>query len=135
LAPWLEHEVGRVYAEIREAVLTDPTKPVTNDEFEAEAARVATFTTRPRGHCSPLHRAVRLSVMLTWPTPDTPSPAFDALITLARAIAATRTLTATAHTKSRSRGASHATPELRMRALPVRLACIRIATSRLPVRS
>jgi len=40
---WLEQEVNRTYAQIREAVRTDPVKYRTNDEFEATAAALKQF--------------------------------------------------------------------------------------------
>jgi spore coat protein CotH len=39
-ADWLEQEARRAYEQIREAVLADPVKPYTNEEFEAEVAVV-----------------------------------------------------------------------------------------------
>jgi len=45
-AGWLEQEVQRAYEQIREAVLADPVKPYTNEEFEAEVAVVIDLARR-----------------------------------------------------------------------------------------
>ncbi|HET9360472.1 MAG TPA: CotH kinase family protein [Vicinamibacterales bacterium] len=45
-ADWLGQEVQRAYEQIREAVLADPVKPYTNEEFEAEAAVVIDLARR-----------------------------------------------------------------------------------------
>ena len=42
-APWLEAEVGAVYAQIREAALEDPVKPVSNGEFEQAVSDLRSF--------------------------------------------------------------------------------------------
>jgi hypothetical protein len=45
---WLVREVTRVYQQIREAVLADPFKPYTNNQFDAAFAELLTFArTRP----------------------------------------------------------------------------------------
>jgi spore coat protein CotH len=45
-ADWLGQEVQRSYEQIREAVLADPVKPYTNEEFEAEVAVVIDLARR-----------------------------------------------------------------------------------------
>jgi spore coat protein CotH len=45
-ADWLGQEARRAYEQIREAVLADPVKPYTNEEFEAEVAVVIDVTRR-----------------------------------------------------------------------------------------
>jgi spore coat protein CotH len=45
-ADWLEQEAQRAYEQIREAVLADPVKPYTNQEFEAEVAVVVDLARR-----------------------------------------------------------------------------------------
>jgi len=45
-AGWLEQEAQRAYEQIREAVLADPVKPYTNEEFEAEVAVVIDLARR-----------------------------------------------------------------------------------------
>ena len=45
-ADWLGREAQRAYEQIREAVLADPVKQFTNEEFEAEAAVVIDLARR-----------------------------------------------------------------------------------------
>ncbi len=45
-ADWLGQEAQRAYEQIREAVLVDPVKPYTNEEFEAEVAVVIDLVKR-----------------------------------------------------------------------------------------
>jgi CotH kinase protein len=45
---WLEREIQREYGQIREAALTDPVKPYTNDEFEQAVSDLGVFA-RHRG--------------------------------------------------------------------------------------
>jgi hypothetical protein len=46
---WLEREVDRHYALIQAAVQADPTKPYTNDEFEAAVSFVRNFARERAG--------------------------------------------------------------------------------------
>ena len=46
---WLESEIQNEYAQIREAVLADPVKPFTNDQFEQSVAALIDFA-RYRGN-------------------------------------------------------------------------------------
>ena len=48
-AGWLGAEVEREYAEIREAVLADPFKPASNEEFEAVIKKIRTFARERAG--------------------------------------------------------------------------------------
>ena len=43
---WLEREVEREYAQVRDAALSDPTKPFTNDDFEIAINDLRTFARR-----------------------------------------------------------------------------------------
>ena len=43
---WLEREVAREYAQIRDAALSDPTKPFSNDQFEAAVVALTDFARR-----------------------------------------------------------------------------------------
>jgi len=40
---WMEREIEREYAQIKDLVYTDPSKPFTNDQFEADVAMLRTF--------------------------------------------------------------------------------------------
>jgi spore coat protein CotH len=46
---WLEREVERVYAQIREAALADPVKPFTNDQFEEAVEGLRMFASHRAG--------------------------------------------------------------------------------------
>jgi hypothetical protein len=43
---WMEREVAREYAQIRDAALSDPTKPFSNDQFEAGVVALTDFARR-----------------------------------------------------------------------------------------
>jgi spore coat protein CotH len=63
---WLEREIAREYQQIRDAALTDPMKPFTNDEFERAVTDLVVFA-RQRGESVTREvQTARSEALLNW---------------------------------------------------------------------